>query len=85
MDQPPGFVHSIFSTHVCRLHKLLYGFKQAPRAWYKRLGEFLLSIGFQASKANTSLFILSFGGALFYLLVYIDNIMLTRSNSELLH
>jgi hypothetical protein len=39
----------------------------------------------QASKADTSLFILSYGGALFYLLVYIDDILLTGSNSELLH
>jgi len=85
MDQPPGFVHSDFPTHVCRLHKSLYGLKQAPRAWYKRLSDFLLSIGFQASKADTSLFILSYGGALFYLLVYVDDILLTGSNSELLH
>jgi len=85
MDQPPGFVHSDFPTHVCRLHKSLYGLKQAPRAWYKRLSDFLLSIGFQASKADTSLFILFYGGGLFYLLVYVEDILLTRSNSELLH
>jgi hypothetical protein len=70
---------------VCRLHKSLYGLKQAPRAWYNRLSEFLISIGFQASKGNTSLFILSLNGAMIYLLVYIDNILLIRSNSTLCH
>jgi hypothetical protein len=35
---------------------------------------------------DTSPFILLFfGGALFYLLVYVDDILLTGSNSELLH
>jgi len=34
---------------------------------------------------DTSLFIFSFGGALFYLLVYVDDILLTRSNSKLLY
>ena len=34
---------------------------------------------------DTSPFILFFCGALFYLLVYVDDILLTGSNSELLH
>jgi len=84
MAQPPGFVDPTFPSHVCRLHKSLYGLKQAPQAWYNRLSEFLISIGFQASKVDTSLFILSFNGAIFYLLVYVDDILLTGSNSTLL-
>jgi hypothetical protein len=85
MAQPPGFADSVMSSHVCRLHKSLYGLKQAPRAWYNRLSEFLLSIGFLASKVDTSLFILSLNGAMIYLLVYVDDILLTGSNSALLH
>jgi len=85
MAQPPGFANSVMSSHVCHLHKSLYGLKQAPRAWYNRLSEFLISIGFQASKVDTSLFILSLNGAMIYLLVYVDDILLTGSNSALLH
>ena len=85
MKQPPGFVDSSLSSHVCRLHKSLYGLKQAPRAWYTRLSDFLLSIGFLASKVNTSLFILSDGTNIFYLLVYVDDILLTGSNYAMLH
>ncbi|KAL6328868.1 hypothetical protein AAG906_003885 [Vitis piasezkii] len=33
MSQPPGFVNSQFSNHVCQLKKALYGLRQAPRAW----------------------------------------------------
>jgi histone deacetylase 1/2 len=35
MQQPTGFVDPALPTHMCRLHKSLYGFKYAPRAWYK--------------------------------------------------
>jgi hypothetical protein len=68
MKQPPGFVDSTLPSHVCRLHKSLYGLKQAPRAWYTRLNDFLLSIGFRASKVDTSLFIFSVGVDICYLL-----------------
>jgi len=84
MAQPPGLVDPTLPSYVCRLHKSLYGLKQAPRAWYNRLSEFLISIRFQASKVDTSLFILSFGGAMIYLLVYVDDILLTGSDSALL-
>jgi hypothetical protein len=85
MKQPPGFVASSLPSHVCRLHKSLYGLKQAPRAWYTRLSDFLLSISFRASKVDTFLFILSDGTNIFYLLMYVDDILLTGSNSVMLH
>jgi hypothetical protein len=69
----------------CRLHKSLYGLKQAPRAWYTRLSDFLISISFTASKVDTFLFILFIGDNIFYLLVYVDDILLTGSNSAMLH
>jgi hypothetical protein len=84
MKQPPSFVDSALPSYVCRLHKSLYGLKQAPQAWYTRLNDFLLSIGFCASKVDTSLFIFSVGADICYLLVYVDDILLTGSNSLLL-
>jgi len=68
---------------VCRLHRSLYGLKQALRAWYARLNDFLLSTGFCASKVDTSLFIFSVGADICYLLVYVDDILLMGSNSLL--
>ena len=55
MTQPPGFVHSSYPTHVCHLRKALYGLKQAPRAWYSRLSNRLLHLGFHGCKSETSL------------------------------
>ena len=69
---------------MCCLHKSLYGLKQAPWAWYKRVSDFLLSVGFRASKVDTSLFILNVNHDICYLVVYVDAILLTGSNSTLI-
>jgi hypothetical protein len=84
MKQTLDFVDFALSFHVCRLHKSLYSLKQALRAWYTRLNEFLLSIGFHASKVDTSLFIFSIGADICYHLIYIDNILLMGSNCLML-
>ena len=84
IKQPSGFVDFALPSHVCRLHKSLYGLKQAPRVWYTCLNGFLLSIGFHASKVDTSLFIFSIDADICYLLVYVNDILLTGSNSLML-
>jgi hypothetical protein len=42
IEQPPGFKDSNFPNHLFKLQKALYRLKQAPRAWYECLKEFLL-------------------------------------------
>ena len=42
---------------VYKLHKELYGLNQAPRAWYERLHNYLVQIGFQRTNDNSSLYI----------------------------
>ena len=84
MDQPFGYFDSKYPTHVCRLRRALYGLKQAPRAWFHRFSSFLLAIGFICSRADSSLFVLSKGADLIHLLLYVDDIVVTGSNSALL-
>ncbi|MFS8015034.1 putative RNA-directed DNA polymerase [Helianthus anomalus] len=80
MEQPPGYVDSQKPDYVCRLDKALYGLKQAPRAWFQRLSQFLIHQGFKCSQADTSLFVFHRGSCLIYLLVYVDDIIITGNN-----
>ncbi|KAL3510488.1 hypothetical protein ACH5RR_029889 [Cinchona calisaya] len=84
MRQPPDFEHPKLPNHVCRLHKAIYGLKQAPRAWYNEL-QFLVSLGFHKSHSDTSLFVLHKPGILLYILVYVDDIIVTGNTQTLIH
>ena len=83
-SQPAGFVDSSRPDMVCRLNKSLYGLKQAPRTWYSRFAMLLLTLGFTEAKSDTSLFIYHRGDETAYLLLYVDNIVLTASTQQLL-
>ena len=83
-SQPAGFVDSSRPDLVCRLNKSLYGLKQAPRAWYSRFTTLLLILGFTEAKSDTSLFIYRRGDETAYLLLYVDDIVLTASSQQLL-
>ena len=82
--QPAGFEDSAHPNFVCQLNKSLYGLKQAPRAWYSRFATYLLSVGFTEAKSNTSLFVYKQGSDVAYLLLYVDDIILTASSTGLL-
>jgi hypothetical protein len=82
--QPAGFVDSSRPDHVYRLNKSLYGLKQASRAWYSRFATHILSLGFVSAKSDTSLFIYQHGHDTIYLLLYVDDIVLTTSSDSLL-
>lgn len=82
MDQPPGFVDTDGPDYVCKLHKAVNGLKQAPRAWCKELISFLLNLGFVNSLADTSLFIHRQGSQVIYLLIYVDDILITSNTKS---
>ncbi|WVZ87938.1 hypothetical protein U9M48_034512 [Paspalum notatum var. saurae] len=83
-SQPAGFVDPARPEMVCRLNKSLYGLKQAPRAWYSRFATFLVTLGFTEAKSDTSLFVYRHGDETAYLLLYVDDIVLTASSQHLL-
>lgn len=82
MQQPSSFIVPKFPNHVCRLQKSIYRFKQAPQAWYSRFSGFITSLGFQRSLCDTSLLIYHHDDQIAYLLLYVDDIVLTASHPQ---
>jgi len=84
MEQPPSYANSSHPNHVCRLKKTIYGLKQTPRAWFHRFSHFLLTVGFNSSQADSILFVYSSAHEIIYLLLYVDDIIITGSNMSLI-
>lgn len=82
MAQPPGFIDADRPDYVCKLSKAIYGLKQAPRAWYNALRTFLLECNFYNSVADTSLFILNTMDIYLFVLVYVDDIVVTGNSAS---
>jgi hypothetical protein len=82
--QPTGFADPAQPNLVYRLHKSLYGLKQVPCAWYSRFDTYLTTLGFIEAKSDTSLFIFHRGSDTIYLLLYVDDIILTATSTKLL-
>ena len=72
------------SFNVCLISRSLYGLKRAPRAWYQRITAFLQTLGFTSTRSGASLFVYHHGVDTAYLLLYVDDIILTASTAELL-
>jgi len=80
MHQPPGFVLDN-PLLVCKLHKALYGLKQAPRSWFQKLSNTLHTFGFHAIKSDSSLFVQFHPSYTIFILIYVDDIIITGSSS----
>ena len=83
MEQPLGYTDPQFPQHVCRPKRALYGLKQAPRAWFHRFSSFLLKLCFHSSQADSSLFVYYSSLGTVYLLLYVDGMVITGSNSSM--
>ncbi|GJV85459.1 ribonuclease H-like domain-containing protein [Tanacetum coccineum] len=78
MTLPPGFDNE--KSKVCKLNKSLYGLKQAPRQWNAKLTKALIEHGFVQSKFDYSLFTKTSDNVFIDLLVYVDDIVITRND-----
>jgi hypothetical protein len=84
MEQPPGYVQND-SSLVCRLKKSLYGLKQAPQAWYAKMDNFLIATGFSRCHFDPNVYTKKVGSHLIILVLYVDDLILTGSDSKLLN
>jgi len=81
--QLTGFENNGFSNQVFKLDKALYSLKQAPRAWYEHLSNFLLENSFRRGKVDNTLFLKSKGEHLLIIQVYINDIIFGATHNDL--
>ena len=79
--QPKVAAASQGARLVCKIHKSIYGLKQPSRQWFAKFSNALLQYDFLQSKSDYSLFTMGIGYSSIALLVYVDDIILTGSNS----
>jgi hypothetical protein len=80
MDQPDGFIANGQENKVCKLLKSLYGLKQAPKQWHEKFDNTLTSMGFIVNEADKCVYYRHGGGESVILCLYVDDILIFRSN-----
>ncbi|XP_026429328.1 uncharacterized protein LOC113325347 [Papaver somniferum] len=80
MRPPPGLVHS--PNQVCKLRKALHGLRQAPRAWFEKFSVAILQFGFRQSPYDSAMFFRRSVKGTLLLLLYVDDMVITGSDSE---
>ncbi|XP_019264375.1 PREDICTED: uncharacterized protein LOC109242003 [Nicotiana attenuata] len=66
---------------VCKLNKSLYRLKQASRQWYAKLSEALSSMGYKHSENDYSLFSKKTSSHIIFVVVYVDDVIITGTDS----
>ena len=74
MMQPEGFT-SIDESKVCRLHKSIYGLKQASRSWNKRFDKCIKTYGFVKNGEEPCVYKWANGSTVVFLVLYVDDII----------
>nr|GEZ95425.1 retrovirus-related Pol polyprotein from transposon TNT 1-94 [Tanacetum cinerariifolium] len=75
VKKPDGFADLDFPNHVYRLKKALYGFKQAPKAWYDKHSLFLIEHYFTKGIVDLTLFTRRHGDDILLVQIYVDDII----------
>lgn len=81
MKLPPGFSYK-GEPCVCKLHKSIYGLKQASHQWFSKFSTTLIQKGFRQSISDYSLFTYTCGQTSVFVLVYVDDIIITGNNDD---
>ena len=82
IEQSPGFVAQAESGKVCRLHKAIYGLKQSPRAWFGKFSEVVLKFGLRHCHSDHSVFSYTSDRGKILLIVYVNDIIITRDDKQ---
>ena len=84
MSQPTGFEEVGKENMVCKLHKSIYGLKQASRQWYLKFDEVVTANGFKENIIDQCIYMKVIGSNYIFLVLYVDDILLPTNDIDLL-
>ncbi|CAI7771277.1 unnamed protein product [Closterium sp. NIES-54] len=85
LRRPPGFTESFPAGTQWSLRRPVYGLRQAHRKWHDTLRTTLAALGFAPAAADPSLFLRTYTSLpLFYVLVYVDDLVFATADTEAL-
>ena len=71
-------------NHVYLLKKALYGLKQAPRAWYNRMDNHILQVGFTRSLSEATLYVKTNANQILVVSLYVHDMLIIGSDSKII-
>jgi hypothetical protein len=84
MEQPPSYVQND-SSLVFFLKKSLYGIKKSPQSWYAKMDNFLIDTRFSRCHSDPNVYTKKVGSHIIILVLYVDDLILSGSDSKLLN
>ncbi len=58
----------------------MYGLKQEPRVWLNKIGQYLVTSGFQTSNVNFSLYVKKTDHRIVVIVIYVDDLIIIGDN-----
>ncbi|TYK23235.1 Retrovirus-related Pol polyprotein from transposon TNT 1-94 [Cucumis melo var. makuwa] len=82
VEQPEGCEKQGEGNKVYLFKKALYGLKHALRAWYSKIDEHLLSLGFLKSLSESTLYVKHNGTSILIVSLYVDGLLVRGNNAD---
>src|SRR4051794_39833059 len=83
MVQPKGFVDPKDADKVCKLQRSIHGLKKASRSWNQHFDKVIKNFGF-IQNYEVRIYKKVSGSSVAFLVLYVDDILLTGNDIELL-
>ena len=69
--------------YLCKLKKALYVLKQAPRAWYERIDNYLSKLGYSKNEAESNIYFKTSNDEMLILVLYIDDLLIIGDDKSI--
>ena len=88
VEQPHGYEKygANGKVLVCKVHKSLYGLRQAPRNWHKVIDNCFREYGLTPSGADPCVYVMiKCNGDILVLILYVDDLLIAGTNAEVVN